>query len=101
MALAITGWGIVSDLDNSESEELHDMAETLYDAFIEELQDAYDAEKQLTKALPKMAKAATSPQLRAAFESHLQETRGQIERLERVFESLDEKVKQKHCNGIT
>jgi ferritin-like metal-binding protein YciE len=76
------------------------MAETLHDAFIEELRDAYDAEKQLTKALPKMAKAATSPQLRAAFESHLQETRGQIERLEQAFESLDEKVKGKHCDGI-
>ena len=76
------------------------MAETLHDAFIEELQDAYDAEKQLTKALPKMAKAATSPQLRAAFESHLQETRGQIERLEQAFQSLDEKIKGKHCDGI-
>jgi ferritin-like metal-binding protein YciE len=76
------------------------MAETLHDAFIEELQDAYDAEKQLTKALPKMAKAATSPELRAAFESHLEETRGQIARLEEVFQSLDEKVKGKHCDGI-
>jgi ferritin-like metal-binding protein YciE len=76
------------------------MAETLHDAFIEELRDAYDAEKQLTKALPKMAKAATSPQLRAAFESHLQETRGQIERLEQAFQSLDEKVKGKYCDGI-
>jgi ferritin-like metal-binding protein YciE len=76
------------------------MAETLYDAFIEELQDAYDAEKQLTKALPKMAKAATSPELRAAFDSHLEETRGQIARLEQVFHNLDEKVKGKHCDGI-
>jgi ferritin-like metal-binding protein YciE len=76
------------------------MAETLHDAFIEELQDAYDAEKQLTKALPKMAKAATSPQLRAAFEAHLQETRGQIQRLEQAFQNLDEKVKGKHCDGI-
>lgn len=76
------------------------MAETLHDAFIEELQDAYDAEKQLTKALPKMAKAATSPQLRAAFESHLQETRGQIDRLEQAFQSLDAKIKGKHCDGI-
>jgi ferritin-like metal-binding protein YciE len=52
-------------------------------------------EKQLTKALPKLAKAASSPQLRQAFESHLEETRGQIERLEQVFESLDEKVRGK------
>jgi ferritin-like metal-binding protein YciE len=73
---------------------------TLHDAFLDELKDAYDAEKQLTKALPKMAKAATSPVLRDAFESHLQETRGHIARLEEVFESLDEKAKGKHCDGI-
>jgi ferritin-like metal-binding protein YciE len=78
------------------------MAETgtLHDAFLDELRDAYDAEKQLTKALPKMAKAASSPDLRAAFESHLEETRGQIERLEQVFATLDEKVRGKHCDGI-
>ena len=57
------------------------MAETgtLHDAFLDELRDAYDAEKQLTKALPKMAKAASSPELRAAFEAHLEETRGQVD----------------------
>jgi ferritin-like metal-binding protein YciE len=60
----------------------------------------YDAEKQLTKALPKMAKAASSEELRAAFESHLEETRGHIDRLEQVFEQLDEPVKGKHCDGI-
>ena len=78
------------------------MAETgsLHDAFIEELRDTYDAEKQLTKALPKLAKAATNAKLRAAFETHLQETQGQIARLEQVFESLDEKVRGKHCDGI-
>ena len=59
-------------------------AGTLHDAFIDELRDTYDAEKQLTKALPKLAKAATSPELREAFESHLEETHGQIERLEQV-----------------
>jgi ferritin-like metal-binding protein YciE len=78
------------------------MAETgtLHDAFIDELRDTYDAEKQLTKALPKLAKAATNPKLRTAFETHLQETQGQIARLEQVFESLDEKVRGKHCDGI-
>ena len=75
-------------------------AGNLHDAFIDELRDAYDAEKQLTKALPKMAKAARSPELRAAFEAHLEETRGQVERLEQVFASLDEKVRGKHCDGI-
>jgi len=75
-------------------------AGTLHDAFIDELHDTYDAEKQLTKALPKLAKAATSAELRKAFESHLQETKGHIERLEQVFGSLDEKVRGKHCDGI-
>jgi len=75
-------------------------AGTLHDAFVDELRDTYDAEKQLIKALPKLAKAASSPELRAAFEAHLEETRGQVERLESVFASLDEKVKGKHCDGI-
>ena len=73
---------------------------TLHDAFIDELRDTYDAERQLTKALAKLAKAATNPDLREAFESHLEETKGQIERLEQVFEGLDEKVRGKHCDGI-
>ena len=78
------------------------MAETgtLHDAFIDELRDTYDAEKQLTKALAKLAKAASNPELRDAFETHLEETQGQIARLERVFESLDEKLRGKHCDGI-
>ena len=75
-------------------------AGTLHDAFIDELRDTYDAEKQLTKALAKLAKAASNPKLRQAFESHLEETQGQIERLEQVFESLDETAGGKHCEGI-
>jgi ferritin-like metal-binding protein YciE len=73
---------------------------TLHDAFLDELRDLYDAEKQLTKALPKLAKTATSPKLREAFESHLEETRGHVDRLEEVFEGLDEKARGKHCDGI-
>jgi ferritin-like metal-binding protein YciE len=73
---------------------------TLHDAFIDELRDAYDGEKQLTKALAKLAKAATAPPLRDAFESHLEETQAQIERLEQVFELLGEKARGKHCDGI-
>ena len=73
---------------------------TLHDAFIDELRDCYDAEKQLTKALPKLAKAASDPALSEAFTSHLEETRGHVDRLERVFELLDEKVRGKHCAGI-
>jgi ferritin-like metal-binding protein YciE len=78
------------------------MAETktLHDAFIDELRDSYDAEKQLTKALPKMAKAATSEELREAFESHLKETQEHVTRLEQVFASIGEKVQGKHCDGI-
>jgi len=73
---------------------------TLHDAFLDELRDTYDAEKQLTKALPKLAKAATSDELRGAFEAHLEETKEQINRLEQVFELLDEKARGKHCQGI-
>ena len=73
---------------------------TLRDVFIEELRDAYDAEKQLTKALPKMAKAASSLGLRAVFEKHLEETRGQLIRLERILESFDERAIGNQCDGI-
>ena len=75
-------------------------AGTLHDAFIDELRDTYDAEKQLTKALPKLAKAARHDELRSAFETHREETEGQVQRLEQVFALLDEKVKGKHCDGI-
>jgi ferritin-like metal-binding protein YciE len=75
-------------------------AGTLHDAFVDELRDMYDAEKQLLKALPKMAKAASSPALRSAFESHLEETRGHVQRLEQAFETIDETAKGKHCDGI-
>jgi ferritin-like metal-binding protein YciE len=73
---------------------------TLHDAFVDELRDTYDAEKQLTKALPKMVKAASSPALRDALEAHLEETRQQVERLEQVFSELDEKPRGKHCEGM-
>ena len=75
-------------------------AGTLHDAFIDELRDTYDAERQLTKALPKLAKAARSPELRDAFEAHLEETRTQVERLETIFGMLDQNVRGKHCDGI-
>jgi ferritin-like metal-binding protein YciE len=75
-------------------------AGTLHDAFIDELRDTYDAERQLTKALPKMAKAASNPELRTAFETHLEETQEHIARLEQVFESLEERVRGKHCDGM-
>jgi ferritin-like metal-binding protein YciE len=67
---------------------------------ISELKDIYSAEKQITKALPKMAKASTSPELRSAFESHLEETNGQIDRLEQIFETLGKSGQGKMCHGM-
>ena len=73
---------------------------TLHDAFLDELRDAYDAEKQILKALPKMVKAAAAAELKTAFSNHLEETRGHVERLEQAFSSLDETARGKHCDGI-
>src|ERR1044071_5570739 len=73
---------------------------TLNDLFLEELRDLYDAEKQLTKALPKMAKAASSESLAAAFEEHLEITQGQVNRLEKIFKSLGETPGRKKCEGM-
>jgi ferritin-like metal-binding protein YciE len=67
---------------------------------IEELRDIYNAEKQLTKALPKMARAAQNEALKTAFQDHLQETQGQIERLEQVFEKLDTRARGKLCHAM-
>jgi ferritin-like metal-binding protein YciE len=67
---------------------------------LDELKDLYSAEKQITKSLPKLAKAATSQELKQAFESHLQETEGQIERLGRIFEILGKTPKGKMCHGM-
>ncbi|ACF02743.1 ferritin-like domain-containing protein [Rhodopseudomonas palustris] len=72
----------------------------LNDLFLDTLKDIYFAEKQILKALPKMAKAATSDKLRAAFEKHRDETEGQIERLEQVFELLEKPARGKTCDAI-
>jgi ferritin-like metal-binding protein YciE len=74
--------------------------ENLQDLFLHELKDILDAERQLTKALPKMAKAAESDELKAAFEEHLSVTEEQIGRLETIFESLDKAARGKHCAGM-
>ena len=73
---------------------------SLQDLFVEELRDIYHAEKQLTRALPKMAKAASSDKLKQAFEQHLEETKGQVERLEQIFESLDLRTRGKPCEAM-
>jgi ferritin-like metal-binding protein YciE len=73
---------------------------TLEDLFLDEIRDLYDAEKQLVKALPKMAKAATSEELKEAFTSHLEETQGHVTRLEQVFEALGQKPRAKKCAAM-
>jgi ferritin-like metal-binding protein YciE len=75
-------------------------AENLQELLIDELKDIYSAEKQIIRALPKMAKAAKSPALRQAFETHLDETKGQIERLDQIFETLGKKAGGKVCHGM-
>jgi ferritin-like metal-binding protein YciE len=72
----------------------------LDDLFMDVLKDTLDAERQITKALPKMAKAAESEDLRTAFEDHLSMTEGQIERLETIFKSMDKAPRGKHCAGM-
>jgi ferritin-like metal-binding protein YciE len=68
--------------------------------YVDELKDLYSAENQLVKALPKMAKAATSPDLRAGFEGHLKQTQEHVARLEKIFEALQESPKGKPCKGM-
>lgn len=74
--------------------------DSLEPLMIEELRDLLDAEKQVSKALPKMAKAATSEELRAAFEEHLEQTREQMERLTQVFEQIGERPRGKKCEAM-
>jgi ferritin-like metal-binding protein YciE len=74
--------------------------DTLQKLYTEELRDLYNAENQLLKALPKMAKAASSEELKDAFEKHLEQTKGHVERLEQVFEELDERPKGKTCRAM-
>src|ERR1700733_3101255 len=74
--------------------------EGLKELYIDELKDLYSAENQLVKALPKMAKAATSEDLRTGFEEHLEQTKGHVERLETIFKQLGENPKGKKCKGM-
>jgi ferritin-like metal-binding protein YciE len=74
--------------------------ESLKELYIEELKDIYNAENQLIKALPKMAKAATSEELRSGFEEHLEQTREHVERLDQIFNELGEKPTGKKCKGM-
>ena len=74
--------------------------ETLDDLFLHELKDIFDAERQILRALPKMAKAAESEELKAAFEEHKSVTEEQVERLETIFQSLGKAARGTHCTGI-
>jgi ferritin-like metal-binding protein YciE len=78
------------------AEEINPLEELLVD----ELKDLYSAENQIIKALPKMSKAASSPELRRAFERHLEETRKQVDRLEQIGEALDVRLTGKKCKGM-
>jgi ferritin-like metal-binding protein YciE len=75
-------------------------AGTLLDAFLNKVRDIYDAERQLIRALERLARAASSPDLREAFEEHVDETRAHVDRLEQVFETFNEKPRRTHCAGI-
>jgi ferritin-like metal-binding protein YciE len=72
----------------------------LHDLFVHELKDLYSAENQLLEALPKMAEGADHPELRAAFEAHLNETEGQVRRLEQIFQQLEESPGDETCKGM-
>src|SRR4051812_42165817 len=73
---------------------------TLQDLYLDELRDLLSAEGQIIKALPKMAKKASSPELQQAFTSHLEESKGHLERLNQIFEKMGEKPRAKKCKGI-
>ena len=74
--------------------------ESLRDLFVDELKDLYSAENQILKALPKMIKKAASKELKSGFEQHLKETQGHVERLEKIFQELDESPRGKKCKGM-
>src|SRR5262245_12233251 len=74
--------------------------ETMEELFVSQIQDLYDAERQLVKALPKMAEACTSSELREAFEEHLDQTRGHVKRLEQVFQEVGKKAGGETCEAM-
>src|SRR5436853_511040 len=86
--------------ESNESKEQVMQLSSLRDLYIDELKDLYSAETQLVKALPKMAKASSSDELRQGFEEHLEQTKGHVERLEQIFQALGESPKGKKCVGM-
>ena len=92
--------GLVQQFHHPNITGLKVKAETLQDLYLEQLKDLYDAENQLIKALPKMAKAASSPELRNAFEEHLVQTKEHAQRIETIFEGMGEKAKGQKCKAM-
>jgi ferritin-like metal-binding protein YciE len=90
--------GIIGVLQNSNLWSGH--GKRITGTFIDELKDLYNAENQLVKALPKMAKASSSPKLRQGFEEHLEQTKGHVERLEEIFQLMKESPKGKKCKAM-
>jgi ferritin-like metal-binding protein YciE len=86
--------------NNNNTERQIMKLDTLQKLYVSELRDLYNAENQLLKALPKMAKAASSEELKDGFEKHLEQTKGHVERLEEIFEGLDENPKGKTCKAM-
>src|SRR5688572_26436847 len=80
--------------------ELMASIDSMNELLVDELRDIYDAEKRLTKAIPKLSRKATNDDLRSALDQHLQETEGQVARLEEAFEHLGEKARGKPCAGM-
>jgi ferritin-like metal-binding protein YciE len=73
---------------------------TMEDLFLEQIEDLYDAEQRLVKAIPKMAKASSTPELREAFDSHLEQTTGHVDRLEQIFAQLQKSAKAETCKAM-
>jgi ferritin-like metal-binding protein YciE len=86
--------------NNNNTERQIMKLDTLKKLYVSELRDLYNAENQLLKALPKMAKTASSEELKDGFEKHLEQTKGHVERLEEIFEGLDENPKGKTCKAM-
>src|SRR5258708_32146482 len=92
---------VESKLDPAQSRWRISMAKlSLRELYLDELRDLYDAENRLVKALPKLAKEAESQELRSGFEEHLEQTQGHVERLQEIFEAMDEKANGKRCRAM-
>jgi ferritin-like metal-binding protein YciE len=99
MGFAITGVWLISHQAPCRGHSTMTL-NSLQDLFVEELRDLYSAENQILKALPKMAKAASSPELRQAFQEHLEQTKGHVERLQNIFTKLDKSPRGKKCKAM-